>query len=133
MSYLLDTNICSAHIRRPAGLMHRFVQHGGQLYISTIALAELYVWAHQHVDPLGLTARINRDLLQDVSVVDFDQAAAEQFGKLRVELKRQGITVSPLDLQIAAIAMINDFTVVTHNVQDFEVIPGLRIEDWLMP
>ena len=31
MSYLLDTNICSAHIRRPAGLAHRFVQYSGRL------------------------------------------------------------------------------------------------------
>ena len=41
MSYLLDTNIVSAHLRRPAGLQHRFVQHGGRIAIPTIALAEL--------------------------------------------------------------------------------------------
>ena len=33
MSHLLDTNICSAHFRRPGGLAHRFdtgdAQHGG--------------------------------------------------------------------------------------------------------
>jgi hypothetical protein len=27
MSHLLDTNICAAHFRRPAGLAHRFFQH----------------------------------------------------------------------------------------------------------
>lgn len=43
MSFLLDTNICSAHMSRPAGLMHRFQQHGGQLYVPTIVFAELYV------------------------------------------------------------------------------------------
>ena len=26
MTHLLDTNICSAHMRRPAGLAHRFFQ-----------------------------------------------------------------------------------------------------------
>jgi hypothetical protein len=31
MSFLLDTNICSAHLKRPAGLMRRFVQHWGGL------------------------------------------------------------------------------------------------------
>ena len=29
MSHLLDTNICSAHFRRPGGLAHRFFQYGG--------------------------------------------------------------------------------------------------------
>lgn len=42
MSYLLDTNILSAHLRRPSGLQHRFVQHSGRLYTSSVALAELY-------------------------------------------------------------------------------------------
>ena len=42
MTHLLDTNILSAHLRRPSGLQHRFVQHAGRLYTSTIALAELY-------------------------------------------------------------------------------------------
>ena len=41
VSYLLDTNICSAHMRRPAGLAHRFMQHSGQLAILTIVLGEL--------------------------------------------------------------------------------------------
>ena len=36
MSFLLDTNICSAHLKRPAGLMHRFVQHSG--VIGAVAL-----------------------------------------------------------------------------------------------
>ena len=45
MSFLLDTNIVSYHLKRPRGLMHRFVQHSGHLYVSSVALAELYVWA----------------------------------------------------------------------------------------
>ena len=35
MSFLLDTDTCSAHLKRPAGLIHRFVQHSGGLYLST--------------------------------------------------------------------------------------------------
>jgi tRNA(fMet)-specific endonuclease VapC len=45
MTHLLDTNICSAHMRRPARLAHRFVQFIGQLAISTIVLAELHAGA----------------------------------------------------------------------------------------
>lgn len=41
MSFLLDTDICSAHLKRPAGLMHRFMQHSGTLAISTITEGEL--------------------------------------------------------------------------------------------
>ena len=44
-THLLDTNICSAHMRRPGGLTHRFFQHVGSPAIPTVVLAELYVGA----------------------------------------------------------------------------------------
>jgi predicted nucleic acid-binding protein len=47
MSFLLDTDHLSAHLRRPSGLAHRFFQYSGRLYTPTIALAELYVWAYR--------------------------------------------------------------------------------------
>jgi tRNA(fMet)-specific endonuclease VapC len=34
MNFLLDTDTCSAYLKRPAGLTHRFVQHSGGLCIS---------------------------------------------------------------------------------------------------
>ena len=41
MSFLLDTNVLSAHLRRPAGLAHRFFQYSGRLYTSSIVLLTL--------------------------------------------------------------------------------------------
>ena len=51
VSFLLDTDRLSAHLRRPSGLAHRFFQYSGPLYTSTIALAELYAWAYRRPDP----------------------------------------------------------------------------------
>jgi tRNA(fMet)-specific endonuclease VapC len=70
MSFLLDTNICSYHLKRPAGLMHRFIQHSGRLHIPTIVLGELYTWANHREDPSRLTPRIENDLLADVTVFE---------------------------------------------------------------
>jgi tRNA(fMet)-specific endonuclease VapC len=39
--------------------------------------------------------------------------------------------VAAVDLLIAAVALLYDLTVVTHNTRDFERIPGLRVWDWL--
>jgi tRNA(fMet)-specific endonuclease VapC len=50
MSFLLDTDHLSAHLRRPTGLAHRFIQHSGRLYTVSIALAELYVWAYRRLE-----------------------------------------------------------------------------------
>ncbi len=44
MNLLLDTNVCSAHLKRRRGLLHRFVQHGGGLGIPTIVIGDLYAW-----------------------------------------------------------------------------------------
>ena len=38
-----------------------------------------------------------------------------------------GMPVSAHDLQIAATAIAVDFDVFTHNLRDFERIPGLRV------
>ena len=33
-------------------------------------------------------------------------------------------------LRIASIALSRDLTVLTRNLVDFQLIPGLRVEDW---
>ena len=42
----------------------------------------------------------------------------------------QGTPIGPYDLQIAAIALVNDLTLVTHNVREVVRVEGLRVEDW---
>jgi tRNA(fMet)-specific endonuclease VapC len=132
MSYLLDTNVCSAHIRRPGGLAHRFIQHSGRLWMPTIVLAELHAGAHLLEVPDRILVGID-ELRKDVGVLDFDEACAEQFGKLRWWLRRHGIQRNPVDLMIAAVALVHDLTLVTHNTRHFRDIPDLRLEDWLAP
>jgi len=45
MSFLLDTDICSAHLKQKGAVSNRLLQYTGGLHISTITLGELYVWA----------------------------------------------------------------------------------------
>ena len=66
-------------------------------------------------------------------MVDFDVDCAKEFGKLRGSLLRQGISVSRIDLLIASVALVHNLTLVTHNTADFQLIPGLRLDDWLIP
>lgn len=50
MSFLLDTNICSAHLKDRRRLFARFVQHAGRLHTSRIVVAEIYAWAFRALD-----------------------------------------------------------------------------------
>ena len=133
MSFLLDTNVLSAHLRRPSGLAHRFFQYSGRLYTTSIALAELFVWAHNRPDPTKVLNAIDELLFQEVNLLDFDRVCANEFGRVRIRLRRSGIEVPSVDLMIASVALVYDLTVVTHNTADFQNIPGLRLDDWLTP
>jgi tRNA(fMet)-specific endonuclease VapC len=132
MNFLLDTDTCSAHMRRPAKLAHRFIQHAGGLAIPTIVLAELYAGAYKHPTPSKLLPLI-ADLLKEVQLLDFDAACAKQFGQVRGTLLQQGITVSRMDLLIACVALAHNLTLVTHNTADYRNVPALRLDDWLIP
>jgi tRNA(fMet)-specific endonuclease VapC len=132
MNFLLDTDICSAHMRRPAKLSHRFIQYTGQVAISTVTLAELYAGAYKH-SQVGRLVALIADLLQEVQPLDFDSMCAERFGQARGSLLQRGISVPTTDLMIASVALVHNLTLVTHNTADFQNIPGLRLDDWLAP
>jgi tRNA(fMet)-specific endonuclease VapC len=132
VSFLLDSDICSAYLRRPRSLFARFIQYSGQLSISTITLSDLYTWAYKQDDPTVILSKV-QDLLQDVKVLPFDDTCALELGKTRGGLLRQGIMVSPVDLMIGTIALVHNLTLVTHNTADFRHIPSLRLDDWLAP
>ena len=132
MNFLLDTDICSAHMRRPAKLAHRFVQYTRQIAISSVTLAQLYAGAYKHSQLKRLLTLI-ADLLHEVQVIDFDSACAEKFGQVRGTLLQQGISVPTTDLMIATAALVHNLTLVTHNTADFQNIPGLRLDDWVKP
>jgi tRNA(fMet)-specific endonuclease VapC len=132
VNFLLDTDTCSAHMRRPAKLAHRFIQYTGQFAISSVTLAELYAGAYKHSQTKRLLTLI-ADLRQEVRVIDFDSACAEKFGQVRGTLLQQGISVPTADLMIASAALVHNLTLVTHNTADYQNIPGLRLDDWLTP
>jgi tRNA(fMet)-specific endonuclease VapC len=59
--------------------------------------------------------------------MEFDNDCAMEFGRLRVQLRRKGVTIGAMDLLIAATALVHDLTLVTNNEQDFQPTPGLRV------
>lgn len=60
----------------------------------------------------------------------FDDACAEIYGRIRADLAKTGTPIGSNDIQIASIALVNDLILVTHNVREFSLIEGLKIEDW---
>ncbi len=61
-----------------------------------------------------------------LTVLEFDEAAAEEFERLQ----KTRIRIGTMDLKIAAIALAHHATLLTRNSKDFSKVPGLHIEDW---
>jgi len=52
------------------------------------------------------------------------------YGRIRATLEKAGTPIGPYDMQIAAVALALDLTLVTHNTREFGRISSLKIEDW---
>src|SRR5262249_16545217 len=61
------------------------------------------------------------------TILPFDDAAADRFEQLRAARVR----IRSMDLNIASIALVHDALVLSANLQDFQKVPGLRVETWL--
>jgi len=132
MKYLLDTNICIALIRqKPAALIQRLTSlQPGDAGISSITLAELFHGVEKSARPEQNMSALEQFLLP-LDLADFDQDAALAYGKIRTDLERTGQLIGSMDILIAAHAMSLDATMVTNNVQEFQRVKGLSVEDWI--
>jgi tRNA(fMet)-specific endonuclease VapC len=132
VSFLLDTDTCSAHLKRPGKLTARFLQYIGRLHVSAVTVAELYKWAlRAKAPPQRLQGVL--DMLNDMTFLEVNQDVARKFGELRAALVDAGQPKPQLDLLIAATAVVHGLTLVTHNTQDYLAISGLALADWVVP
>ena len=133
MIHLPDTNAWIGYLRgRDAALVHRFQQaNPGEIGLCSVVLAELFYGAYHgpstaRAHNLGLLAQLSRNF----ESLPFDDAAADQYGRLRAHLAGAGMLIGPNDLLIASIALAHNLILVTQNLREFIRVPGLLIEDW---
>jgi tRNA(fMet)-specific endonuclease VapC len=137
--YLLDTNILTALYVGNQKVIEKIRQlDNPQIATTIVNKAEIIQGrisfllkandGEQLIRAQGLLAETER-LLLEMDVVSFGAAATAQFEILVANrsLRKAGRP----DLLIASIALANRATLVTRNVKDFDIIPGLRIENWM--
>lgn len=129
---LLDTNICIYTIRqRPPEVRARFEAYQpGELAISSITLSEMEYGAAKSQKP----EQNRQSLLQFVlplEILNYDATAAQTYGKVRAELERAGTPIGAMDLMIAAHALSLNLKLITHNLKEFQRVPGLQTESWV--
>lgn len=131
MKYLLDTNICIYLINeRPKKVLAHFKRHAlGDIGISSITASEL---AFGVAKSGSLKNRIALEaFLLPLQIVEYDADAAMVYGDIRAALEKQGKTIGPLDMLIAAHALSRQLVLVTNNEKEFRRVDQLKVENWL--
>ncbi|MFZ1964732.1 MAG: PIN domain-containing protein [Roseiarcus sp.] len=128
MPFLIDTNIAIRARDGSEPVLDKLVEHSGAVLLSALSLAELQRGIYKSPEYSALRrARLNT-LLEGLSVVPFDAAAAEAYGRIIAQI---GWSRSrDMDRLIAAHALAIQCVLVTANVADYVRVPGLTIENW---
>ncbi len=131
MRYLLDTNAWIIYLKNPAsGVRSRLLSMSPQDVLTcSIVLSELLHGAEKYGNRLKRVATV-RTLLAPFQCLPFDEADAIYYASLRHDLESRGEVIGPYDLQIAAICLRHQLTLVTGNVSEFSRIHGLVVQDW---
>jgi tRNA(fMet)-specific endonuclease VapC len=132
MHYFLDTNICIYLIKkRPLSVVQQLQSlEIHQVAISSITLSELEFGVAKSQFPEKNKFALAQ-FLAPISILPFEEKAAECYGKVRVELQRKGQPIGSMDMLIAAHAIASEATLVTNNVREFERVEGLKVENWV--
>jgi tRNA(fMet)-specific endonuclease VapC len=134
--FILDTDTVSNFLREQpavtAAVARREVK---ELATTVITFDELWTGWATALGKARTTAQIavayerqttTLNQLRFLQYLTFSIPAIERYAAL----KKQKLNVKANDMKIAAIALEAGAVVVTHNLRDFNRIPGLVVEDW---
>ena len=131
--YLLDTNTCIYFMKNTyPRLTQRLLSHDpSELLISSLTVLELEYGAEK--SNWGDRTRQKMAMfLAPFTILPFETNGAISAARIRAYLERHGIIISAYDIQIAAQGLSRGLTVVTHNTGEFNRIPELKLEDWVL-
>jgi tRNA(fMet)-specific endonuclease VapC len=124
---LLDTSVVVDHLRNAPGAAAR-LQAIPSLYLSTIALGELYLGALRSARPSHNRSQV--DQFADLCIVlACDEATAQSYAAVKLALQQQGTPIPENDVWIAAIAMQHGLTLSTRD-SHFTSVAGLALDLW---
>jgi tRNA(fMet)-specific endonuclease VapC len=131
MQYLLDTNVWINYLKDPSSVVRQRLLSVSPHNVVTcsVVLSELLHGAEKYGDRLKRVTTV-RTLLDPFQCLPFDEIDATFYGSLRHDLEIRGEVIGPYDLQIAAICLRHQLTLVTSNLSEFARIKGLIVQDW---
>jgi tRNA(fMet)-specific endonuclease VapC len=128
--FLLDTNVCIGYLKGHVAIWQRLSPlPRATVMLCDIVKLELYYGAYKSTSQEKNLAVLEK-FFREFKSLPFNEPAVIKCAQLRAQLEKKGTPIGPYDLQIAAIALVNNLVLVTHNTREFSRVEGLRIEDW---
>ncbi|MBW4693510.1 MAG: type II toxin-antitoxin system VapC family toxin [Lyngbya sp. HA4199-MV5] len=130
--YLLDTNILSDLVKHPQGRVFQQIAtiEEGSVCTSIIVACERRFGAVKSGSS-RLTQQLER-ILEVLPVLPLKPPVDECYAAIRTHLEQAGTPIGANDLLIAAHDLALDITLITANTREFEHVPALRSENWLL-
>ena len=126
--YMLDSNAFSALMKNNATVVRHLRQHKSQdICLPAIVWAEVRYGIYKKNSAKLLESAMRT--LQKIRIVPFNQQTADIYAQLRANMEKQGKSLSPMDMLIAASAVANGCILVTND-QAFLQVEPLQVEDW---
>lgn len=97
--------------------------------LSSIVARELYFGAHKSAK-VQHNLETLRLLFAGFPILDFDQRDAFTAGEVRAVRAVKGTPIGPYNALIAGQAKARGLVLVTNNLDEFNRVDGLRVEDW---
>jgi len=132
--YVLDTDISIFLLRGQAQCAEARLHEIDEVDVAVTAItaAELRFGAAHSGNPPRNLEQVEH-FLAPLGMLPFDNHAAAHFAAIKQHLAASGTLIGPMDLLIAAIARASGCVLVTNNTREFERVPRLAVENWLMP
>lgn len=130
--FFLDTNTCIYYLNGKSENIKKCVLENSPLDIKipSVVKAELLLGAYKSKKKESNLEKLEA-FIQPFEIVSFDDRVSYEYASIRQKTEGAGKVVGPNDLLIASIVKFYQGILITNNIREFEVIKGLKLENWL--
>jgi len=128
-SICLDTSILIDNLRGKKGtvdFLRKLEDAGTGLSTTAVNSFELFYGAYKSEKRVNNLAAA-KTLLSRLMLLDLTVEASDEAARILSLLEEKGYVIGFRDVLIAAIALTNDMTLVTNDVDHFRRVPGLEV------
>jgi tRNA(fMet)-specific endonuclease VapC len=128
---LVDTDILSYYFKQDPQIVRAVAQYLSgfdQLNISLVTYYE--VVAGLKFKRAQQQLKLFEDFVRDHHVINITRRSVIISGEIYASLRWKGIIIGTSDTLIAGMAIENNLSLVTNNKRHFELIDGLKIDNW---